>query len=57
MANLCYCAAYFIDVPMQSSALRLVWNRQRKWLWMAGMVFAVVLENYWIVDEIYPFVR
>jgi hypothetical protein len=26
-------------------------------LWLMGMLFAIVFENYWIADEIYPFVR
>jgi hypothetical protein len=57
IANFCYCAAYLIDIPMQ----RLTpgtgfWKRQRWTLWIAGTLFAIVLANYWIVDEIYPFV-
>jgi len=56
IANVCYCAAYLIDVPMQHSAFGGHWRRQRWALWLAGMLFAIVLANYWIVDEIYPFV-
>jgi len=26
-------------------------------LWVAGTVFAIVFANYWIADEIYPFVH
>jgi hypothetical protein len=25
-------------------------------VWLAGTPFAVLLENYWIADEIYPYV-
>ncbi len=57
LANVCYCAAYFVDIPMQCSALRTVWRRRRWGLWLIGTLFAIVLANYWIVDEIYPFVR
>jgi hypothetical protein len=57
LANVCYCAAYLVDIPMQSSALSTVWRRQRWALWLVGMLFAILLENYWIADEIYPFVR
>jgi len=57
IANACYCAAYFVDIPLQRSSLRLVWRRRRWGLWLAGTLFALVLANYWIADEIYPFVR
>ncbi len=57
LANLCYSTAYLADIPVQLSSLRATWRRRRWVLWLAGMLFAVVLENYWIADEIYPFVR
>jgi hypothetical protein len=57
IANLCYCAAYLIDLPMQGLAPGVAfWSRQRWALWSIGTLFAIVLANYWIVDEIYPFV-
>lgn len=57
LANLCYCAAYLADVPMQYSPFRVFWQRGRWGLWLLGMLLAMVLANYWIADEIYPFVR
>ena len=54
LANLCYCAAYLVEIPLAASAMKAVWARRRWVLWMAGMVIAFVLENYWIADEIYP---
>jgi len=57
LANACYCAAYLVDLPMQHSALCAVWRRWRWALWLVGTLFAVLFENYWIVDEIYPFIR
>jgi hypothetical protein len=57
LANVCYCAAYFVDIPMQRSSLSAVWRRRRWGLWLLGTLLAIVLANYWIVDEIYPFVR
>jgi len=57
LANACYCAAYFVDIPLQRSSLSLAWRRRRWGLWLVGTLFAVVLANYWIADEIYPFVR
>lgn len=56
LANLCYCAAYLADVPMQFSSLRDLWHRRRWILWLVGMLFAILLTNYWIADEIYSFV-
>lgn len=56
IANVCYCAAYLLDVPMQQSAFHEGWKKRRWALWLVGMLFAIVLANYWIVDEIYPFV-
>ena len=57
LANGCYCAAYAVDLPMQFSGLRDLWRRRRWTLWLTGMLLAILLANYWIVDEIYPFVR
>lgn len=54
IANICYCAAYLVDVPLQYSSFRAVWRRRRWWLWLAGVLFAVLLASYWINDEIYP---
>ena len=54
LANVCYSAAYLVDVPAQRSASRAAWRRWRKVLWLAGTLFAVLVENYWIADEIYP---
>ena len=56
LANLCYSAAYVADIPMQLSAFRPTWRRWRWGLWLFGMLFALLIESYWIGDEIYPFV-
>jgi hypothetical protein len=55
-ANVCYCAAYFVDLPLQYSSFRGRWLRWRFGLWVAGMLLATILANYWIADEIYPYV-
>ncbi len=57
IANVFYCAAYFVDLPMQFSSLKSFWTRGRWALWVLGTLFAILFENYWIADEIYPFVR
>jgi hypothetical protein len=55
LANICYTAAYLLEIPLQAS-IAAHWRRWRWVLWLAGMLFAVLLENYWIADEIYSFV-
>lgn len=56
IANLCYCAAYIADLPLQYSTFRAFWHRWRWSLFLLGTLFAIVLTNYWIADEIYSFV-
>jgi hypothetical protein len=54
IANVLYCAAYLVDIPMQRSSLSVTWKRHRWALWLIGTLFAFLLTNYWIGDEIYP---
>jgi hypothetical protein len=56
LANLCYCAAYLVDIPMQCSSSRLTWRPWRRGLFLSGTVLAAVITYYWIADEIYPYV-
>jgi hypothetical protein len=57
IANVFYSAAYLIDIALQTASFRSAWRRRRWVLWLAGVIFAIVLTNYWIVDEIYPYVH
>ena len=57
LANVCYCAAYFVDIPIRRTAFSAIWSRRRWVLFLLGTLFAIVVENYWIADEIYPSVR
>jgi len=57
LANLCYCAAYLAEILIQNATTSTSWNRQRWVIWTVGTLFAIFWENYWIADEIYPFVR
>jgi hypothetical protein len=57
IANVCYCAAYLVDIPALRSSLTNRWRRWRPALFVAGTLFAILLTNYWIADEIYPFVN
>lgn len=52
LANLCYSAAYLVDVAAWHSTLRASWLNRRWILWTAGTMFAILLESYWINDEI-----
>ena len=54
LANVCYCAAYVAEIFIQPLLPEVFWKRTRLALWITGMLFALVLENYWIADEIYP---
>ena len=56
LANLCYCAAYMVDVPLGLSSSGSTGRRWRFPLWLFGTLFALVFAQYWIGDEIYPFV-
>jgi hypothetical protein len=54
LANLCYCAAYLVDLPMQLSSHAGIWKRWRWLLWMGGVLFGMALAWYWTGDEILP---
>jgi hypothetical protein len=56
LANLCYCAAYLVDIPMQQSSFNVAWRRRRGALWLLGTLFALLVACYWIADEVYPYV-
>ena len=56
LANVCYSAAYLVELPLQLSGGGAAWRNWRWGLWTLGMLLAVLFENYWIADEIYPFV-
>ncbi len=57
LANVCYSAAYVAEFFMQGALPSSLWRRVRLGLWIAGMLFALLLANYWIADEIYPDVQ
>ena len=54
IANVCYCAAYVVDLPMQLSSHVATWKRWRWLLWIFGVLFGVALAWYWAGDEILP---
>jgi hypothetical protein len=55
LASLCYSAAYLAEFFIQLLASGPSRRRTRIALFVLGTLFALVLENYWIADEIYPY--
>ena len=53
LANVCYSAAYLVDLVLQGSGGENL-AAQRWVLWFMGTALAFVFANYWIADEIYP---
>src|SRR6185312_4793399 len=54
LANVCYCAAYIVDIPLQLSSHFMLWKRWRWLLWVFGVLFGAALAWYWTGDEILP---
>jgi uncharacterized membrane protein len=54
LANLCYCAAYLVEFSLIQSSAPESRRRWRRGLWLAGALFALLVAQYWIGDEIYP---
>ena len=54
LANVCYSAAYLVDVALQCTPLRAAWRPRRRVLWLLGAILAAALTWYWMADEIYP---
>jgi len=54
LANICYGAAYPVDWVVQAVSSEKTRFRLRWLIWISGMLLAVLIENYWIADEIYP---
>ena len=53
LANACYSVAYLPEFFLQVASDTI--GRRVRWvLWVLGMLFALLIENYWIADEIYP---
>ncbi|HKM68150.1 MAG TPA: hypothetical protein VJX70_13360 [Candidatus Acidoferrum sp.] len=57
LANLGYSTVYLVELPLLRSTAQASWVRWRWALWVGGTLLAIVFENYWIADEIFPFVR
>jgi hypothetical protein len=47
LANVAYCAVYFVDIFAQSSGYRETWRKNRWILFAIGLLFAGVLTRFW----------
>jgi hypothetical protein len=56
IANACYSAVYIADLILQLS-FKDAWQRFRWILWWVGTLLSILVECYWIADEIYPYVK
>jgi uncharacterized membrane protein len=46
LANVCYCAAYAVDLFVQYSGLRSTWAQWRWALLMVGIIFGAVIAHF-----------
>ena len=51
LANICYSAAYLLDVPIQRTKLRMFWRRWRGTLWLVAMLAAMLLTYCWVAND------
>lgn len=54
LANVCYCAAYLVEIPVRWSGRREIGWTARWLLWGFGTLLALALANYWVADELLP---
>lgn len=55
MANLCYCAVYVAELMVRELSPSDSWRHWRLAIFVAGTLLALLIESYWIADEIYPY--
>jgi len=57
LANVCYCTAYLLDLPLQFSPFCGAWRRRRKYVFVTGTAFAGLLAfgfSFFIVAPLVP---
>lgn len=54
VANVAYCAAYLVDVFVQASGFREMWQRVRWVLFALGTTFAAVITRFVVMGMFYP---
>jgi hypothetical protein len=55
LANACYSSAYLAELGMRLALPSASLRRFRWVVFVLGTAFAILLANYWIADEIYPY--
>jgi len=50
IANVLYCAAYLAELFFKDSAVSK-WHHWRWGIWIVGTLFAILVESYWVNDE------
>jgi hypothetical protein len=48
-ANICYCAAYLVDIFAQSSGLRELWIKYRGVLFLIGLLVAGIITRFFAI--------
>jgi hypothetical protein len=57
IANILYCAAYVAEL-FSKDVVASKWRHWRWAIWIVGTLFAILVESYWVNDEIIaPLVR
>jgi hypothetical protein len=51
IANVLYCAAYVAELFSKGLAAS-IWHQWRWGIWIVGTLFAILVESYWVNDEI-----
>ena len=46
IANIAYCTAYVVDIFVQASGFRELWQRYRKLLFVIGTLFAAIITRF-----------
>jgi len=57
IANVLYCAAYAVEAVFADAGARAAWQHRRWIVLLGGTLLAMLIETYWILDEIYPAVH
>jgi hypothetical protein len=54
IANVAYCAAYLVDIFVQISGFREIWQRSRWILFVIGTTFAAVITRFVVIAIFHP---
>lgn len=55
IANICFSLVYLIELVLQRSPIWQWYRHLRMGLWVFGLLISIILLNYWIFDNIYPY--